>query len=89
MSKAVLIMDMPESCDVCEFVEENCSCGILTCINPLSEQYGCEVTDYIECRADGCPLKPMPDKKNRGEETATWKMGYNACIDEILGEGTE
>ena len=85
MSKAMLVMDMPTRCDVCEFARENRSNG-LYCDNPLSMQYGKDISDYILCRADGCPLKPMPEKKDNaiGTNYQRFVNGYNACIDEIV-----
>lgn len=94
MSKAMLIIDMPDSCDVCEFVKESRACdGDLFCNNPLSQQYGNNVTDYILCRADGCPLRELPQKKKANTNTTAYdkavQIGYNTCIDEILKEGAE
>ena len=89
-------MDMPESCDVCEFVKESRACdGDLYCNNPLSQQYGYCVTDYILCRAEGCPLRELPQKKEvcgkypqADKIVPSYKIGYNACIDEIM-KGSE
>ena len=89
MNKAILVMDMPSSCDVCEFVRESRACdGDLYCNNPLSQQYGCNVTDYVLCRADGCPLRDIPQKKEADslcDSEYFEALGYNACIDKILG----
>lgn len=85
MSKAVLVMDMPSSCDMCDFVQEDNMVGFMTCINPISEVYGCDVSDYIGCRPDGCPLRELPEKKQRTlYSIGVWNKGYNACIDELL-----
>ena len=87
MSKAVLVMDMPSSCDVCYFVQIDRVFGNMTCMNPISEVYECDVSDCIGCREEGCPLKPMPSKKNKltkSESVACFNSGYNACIDELL-----
>lgn len=96
MSKAVLVMDMPSSCDMCDFVQKNNMVGFMTCMNPTSEVYECDVSDYIGCRSDGCPLRELPEKaevSDCGElcDTDDWydsgyADGYNACIDELLGE---
>lgn len=58
MSKAVLVMDMPESCDMCEITDM--VNGKMYCSVP-----GCGelVEDYISCRPDFCPLRPIPEKK--------------------------
>lgn len=87
MSKAILVMDMPRSCDVCEFVKESRCDGDLYCNNPLSQKYGQCVSDYILCRADGCPLRELPQKKETQYSPTRNPYiveGYNTCIDEIL-----
>lgn len=87
MSKAVLIMDMPSSCDMCEFVQVDDTVGNMTCMNPISEVYGFDVSDYIGCRADGCPLRELPEKKKYDglmEYDDIYADGYNAFIDELL-----
>ena len=87
--KAILVIDMPENCFKCK-LQDWANCRIVK---------GCHTGDT---RPDWCPLKPMPEKKkerygmNRqtstghwetyGEETDSVATGYNACIDEILGD---
>lgn len=87
MSKAVLVMDMPSSCDVCDFVQIGGMFRNMTCMNPISEVYGCDVSDYIGCRADGCPLRELPEEIEYDglmEYDDIYADGYNACIDELL-----
>lgn len=83
MSKAVLVIDMPESCDMCDFtdmVNGKMYCGVPRC-GELAE-------DYISCRPDWCPLRPMPEKQNNDnlmdEYMDGYDFGWNSCIDEIL-----
>ena len=94
MAKAVLVMDMPESCDMCDFVDDEqptrygkkaLYCGV--------PGIGEDVTDYIACRPDFCPLRELPEKKETvyPQECYTnsyWsdemKAGFNAYLDEIL-----
>ena len=87
MSKAVLVMNMPSSCLKCS-LGKNMSNSIEVCIQcPLGK---CVVDAETETRPDWCPLKPMPEKKEDNsantESFACFKLGYNACIDELLGE---
>ena len=93
MSKAVLVVDMPESCGVCELVDDGLMrlengketqilyCGVPTC--------GEDVTDYVGCRPEFCPLREVPQKadikKAATMTSLTWCEGYNACIDKIEG----
>lgn len=80
MSKAILVIDMPKTCGECILANEDYDCCQATqkSISYNERGYGVE-----------CPLKPMPQKKKevRGfYYQTTWEIGYNACIDEILGE---
>ena len=85
-------MDMPSSCDMCDFVQKDNMVGFMTCINPISEVYRCDVSDYIGCRAVGCPLRELPSKYAEKDFTPIkderydngYEDGYNACIDELL-----
>lgn len=57
MSKAALIMDMPESCDMCDFtdmVNGEMYCGVPGC-GELAE-------DYICSRPDWGPLRELPEQ---------------------------
>lgn len=89
MSKAVLVMDMPEKCEKC----------------PLKTLYGdagyyvCEAGRYcgkkwgrvdLSSKPDWCPLRPMPEKKQEEVPVAythfgAYIDGWNACIDAIGG----
>ena len=79
MSKAILVIDMPESCDKCPLLlrheEERC------CI-PEKRNSFCDKPDW-------CPLKPAPEKDTEyylHEYNAGYKVGWNDCINAILGE---
>lgn len=80
MSKAILVMDMPSSCDMCEFVDEQYHyCNI--------PWFGKDVSDYVACRYEDCPLRELPEEKELYLSINNEKgycEGYNACIDEIL-----
>lgn len=96
MSKAVLVMDMPESCDMCDFVD-NTQPPIygkqrFYCNAP---DIGDDVTDCITRRPDWCPLRELPEKNPSNPELEpgvyytekgyeVYKRGWNACLDEIL-----
>lgn len=94
MGKAILVMNMPKSCDECDFVCNEQIVQRMICNNPLSEEYGCDVSDYKGCRTNECPLTSMPEIKNetyifvdvghsysKVDEIA---KGYNQCINDIL-----
>lgn len=85
MAKAVLVMDMPESCWECP------------CMKELYEYSICEVKtnvcdEYEHNRPDWCPLRELPERATEltdaddlGVEYVRGTMdGWNACLDEIL-----
>lgn len=86
MAKAVLVMDMPESCFGCNFMY----------CDEESDTETCQATetardiDLIEDRPDWCPLRELPEKipelKSGYEDLSTSirRVGWNACLDEIL-----
>lgn len=93
MSKAVLVMDMPSSCSECKFMYE--FYGVKKCqLLNILENGGKAIipTDTLTTgRKECCPLKTMPDKMEicgRYPQpdgiVASYKVGYNACIDELL-----
>lgn len=93
MPKAVLVMNMPDTC-------ENCTCKYSSYKN--DELYDCAITGkaipinggHYEDRPDWCPLRELPEKETEmtdaddlGVEYVRGTMdGWNACLDEILKE---
>lgn len=92
MRKGIIVVDIPEYCCRCPF--EICGgdkyyCDIYETLNiakkatPLPDR---------QIKPDWCPIRPMPEKKEvcgRYSQpdgvTASFKVGWNACIEEILG----
>lgn len=85
MAKAVLIMDMPECCADCQLADDDPS-G-LYCV-PADKYYDGE--ESTEDRASFCPLRELPEKKERriGEHgERMFRAGFNACLNEIMRQG--
>ena len=89
MSKAILVMDMPSRCIECPLLaswQDSAS---------APRNYWCpynlEITIEVEKRSEWCPLRECPQKKVASFKDTAYdrveKIGYNACIDEILGGG--
>lgn len=96
MAKAVLVMDMPESCFGCNFCH----------INSNGEEDRCQALEVSRAvnsetyeKPDWCPLRELPEKKEEvelleceGSMEMVWEFpslknkGFNACLDEILKE---
>ena len=75
-------MDMPSSCSKCDFCEHQDE-GWLWCSR-------CKKAARAFDKPDWCPLKPMIEKKDKNKIVGDYLRGrcdgYNACIDEILGD---
>ena len=102
MAKAVLVMDMPETCCDCRFCRELHE-GVEACCEledePNDNTLCRMIDDYCYNKPDWCPLRELPEKKEEVEllecedpiETV-WEFpslknkGFNACLDEILKE---
>lgn len=85
MPKAVLIMDMPESCPDCRFFESDWS----ECY-AISKQYNRDVMTE-GAKPDWCPLRELPKhRRTIGNVSEGKKLlmnaGFNDCLDEISGE---
>lgn len=101
MNKAILVIDMPDSCSKCplfgDFYSDMCCRGL--------NDRGIDYPYPEDFRQDWCPLKPTPEKinisdfddtvkaKNENAEEVGMYMydrgidrGYNLCVDKILGE---
>ena len=88
MSKAILVMDMPNFCQFCPCFQGedvlNAYCGSTSKVVIFDEQKG-----WI--KPDWCPLKEAPEKytdlvPTRDLHSGEYEYGWNACVDEILGE---
>jgi len=88
MSKSILVIDTPNNCSECPCTD------YMFCYTTQKEL---EI-DWEANKPSWCPLEPMPDKKHMtvgkgkdcvssvGEKDGYYMLGWNACIDSILGE---
>ena len=84
MSKAVLVFDMPSSCDSCplfgNYYSDMCCKGL----NNRSINYPYP-KDF---RQDWCPLREIPEKYVLSDDDnvfdVEWLRGFNYCINRIL-----
>lgn len=85
MDKAILVIDMPDSCDNCPLFH-----GFYTDMTCGANHYGINYPYPKDFRQDWCPLKPMP-KKMKGHDSIYYQWGdyedgWNQCIDCVSGE---
>ena len=76
MSKAVLVMDMPEVCNFCKL--------------RYGTRCMAEGSHRIErySKPSWCPLRPLPERRNASalnNEFDWFDAGWNACLDAIEG----
>ena len=92
MSKAILVMDMPDSCLDCRFCREIDE-GIEACCEIMDEPDDSSlcrmIEDYCQCRPSWCPLKNPPLEEEGSdcfdEFEDGYAQGWNDCIEEIFG----
>lgn len=79
--KVILVIDMPHYCHDCICADwDQCLCKASN-----REIYSQEYMNGG--RQTWCPLKPMPKKYELTTEKGNrYAVGWNDCIDEILGE---
>lgn len=76
--KAILVIDMPKCCFDCDFWTDDKHCFRCTVANKKYED-----NSIVQ---EWCPLRPLPNKWHEGGNTSFIAKGWNACLDEILGE---
>ncbi len=93
MPKAVLVMDMPESCSRCKFMYEFQGikkCQLMNVLNNGASKLS--QSTFTQKRHDLCPLRELPEKmpdlKHGYEnvEKSIIRTGWNACLDAIAKE---
>ena len=94
MAKAVLVMDMPESCSKCKFLYEFQGikkCQLMNVLNNGASRLS--QNTFTVKRHEKCPLRELPERKETVHpqecyDNSYWtdemKAGFNACLDEIL-----
>lgn len=88
MAKAVLVMDMPESCSKCKFLYEFQGikkCQLMNVLNGGASRLS--QNTFTVKRHEKCPLLELPEKEYNDNEydeySDGWDAGWNACLDEI------
>lgn len=87
MSKAILVVDMPNCCNECPI----CASYAESAWSP--REYWCTVSDNTDVdpydKPKWCPLKPAPKKDEvyyLHEWSAGYKTGWNDCVNYLVGE---
>jgi len=82
MNKAILVIDMPENCGDCAILFQDGYSDWCPWENAVTDVY-----NYAKngTKPDWCPLQPMPDKYDIPDSDFEYELGFNRCIDWILG----
>lgn len=94
MSKAVLVMDMPESCKKCMFCRGLNACKLKKYLagDRICTIYTVDKQIMEGGKPDWCPLRELPEKMPDLEhgyenvEKSIIRTGWNACLDAIAKE---
>ena len=94
MTKAVLVMDMPESCSKCKFLYEFQGvkkCQLMNVLNNGASRLS--QNTFTVKRHGKCPLWELPEKTEvcgkcpqPGKPAPSYRFGWNACLKAILGD---
>lgn len=86
--KGILIVDMPKNCAECT-LRTSLEANYFHCIATLPRLKIEPMTAHIN-KEHKCPLKPMPEKNTwditKNGHVTEYAEGWNACIEEIMGE---
>ena len=80
MSKAILVIDMPDNCSSCPLAVETVHNYDACCIT------GCRIIS--NGKFSNCPLRPIPEKSESHSPSDYWvgyDDGFNTCLSEIVG----
>lgn len=94
MPKAVLVMDMPESCKKCVFCRGLNACKLKKYLagDRICTIYTVDKQIMEGGKPDWCPLRELPEKMPDLEhgyenvEKSIIRTGWNACLDAIAKE---
>lgn len=89
MSKAVLIMDMPEDCKQCLFCRGLNACKLKKYLvrDKICTVYTVDKQIMEGGKPDWCPLRELPERSDHPEhcDNGRFDAGWNGCLDAIEG----
>lgn len=89
MSKAILVIDMPDNCLECSLSQGIIAENTLGYYKDYKCPFGCSEHGSFIKRPSDCPLKSVPEKREYyygiSEAWAAWVDGWNDCLEEIIG----
>lgn len=89
MSKALLVMDMPEDCKQCVFCRGLNACKLKKYLvrDKICTVYTVDKQIMEGGKPDWCPLRELPERSDHPEhcDNGRFDAGWNACLDAIEG----
>lgn len=93
MSKAILVIDMPESCDKCPFSFDPNGTNVFCIISQEKEKYATVIREIpypYSGKPDWCPLRELPGEEHNDlrydEYCDGYDDGWNGFRQKILKE---
>jgi hypothetical protein len=87
MKKAVLLMDVPETCLDCNLCVLDMD-GSISCY--YNKREICSNVEENNSRPEWCPLRELPEEDHENHYPDEWEDGYadgwNDCLREIAGQ---
>lgn len=90
MNKSVLVIDTPDKCIHCPLLNSADECTV------QDDDANFNAGDSWDELMKGCPLKPLPEKKEYVDPTSSAKakkniiaVGWNTCINMIVKGDTD
>ena len=89
MSKAVLVMDMPEDCKQCVFCRGLNACKLKKYLvrDKICTVYTVDKQIMEGGKPDWCPLRELPERSDHPDhcDNGRFDAGWNGCLDAIEG----
>jgi len=82
MTKGIIVLDIPESCDECQLESRYLQCCTIT----GKDTFINGGMDRFEKRLFDCPIQPLPIGYYSADqdEMSLYCKGFNKCLEEIL-----
>ena len=91
MAKGIIVVDMPKSCERCQFSHNRIGINHYCYINESignNDAFSHPIsTGQYYSKPDWCPIKPAPERANHEDycDNGRYDKGWNDCLNEVLG----
>ena len=91
MAKGIIVVDMPKSCDRCQFSHNRIGINHYCYINESIENNDAFShpisTGQYYSKPDWCPIRPLPERACHEDycDNGRYDKGWNDCLNEVFG----